>query len=336
MKRGWSWLAGAALTAVLVAAGCGGRSSSSAPASSGQTTVRLVLAWYPTPEYGGLYAGIQQGYFKQAGIDLQVTPGGPQVSSTQIVGSGKADIGYINNDGTLLQARQNGIPATEFATTYEVYPEGVEFHKSNPLSSLADINGKTMYAVTGSIDYQWLQSKYKLQNKVLPYSYPNFSHDPASLLLGYVTDDVPTLSAQGVDIGYLKLSDAGRNPYADALYGLEPYVKSHTAALKSFLGALGKGWSYYRNHYHDVNTYMHTLNTADTVETMDSISKFQDDFIYSGDAATKGIGYIEAGRIQSTYNDMKSLGVITANIDMKAFANTTLVPKVLPPQKQQA
>ena len=334
MRRSWSALVGAAVVAVVGTAGCGGTGTSTPPAASGPTTVRLVLAWYPTPEYGGLYAGIQQGYFTQAGIDLQVTPGGPQVSSSQIVGSGKADIGYINNDGTLLVARQNGIPVTEFATTYQVYPEGLEYHQSNPIKSLADANNRTIYAVTGSIDYQWMQSKYKLQNKVLPYSYANFAHDPNSLLLGYVTDDVPTLSAQGVDIGYVKVSDGGRNPYADALYGLDTYVKSHGGALKAFLGALGKGWAYYRNHYHDVNAYMFTLNNADSVATMDSISKFQDDFIYSGDAATKGIGYIDAKRIEVTYKDMKSLGVITANVDLKTFADTTLVPKVLPPQKQ--
>jgi NitT/TauT family transport system substrate-binding protein len=323
-------LVSVAVAVVIGTAACGG----AAPAASGQTTIRLVLAWYPTPEYGGLYAAIQQGYFKQAGINLQVTPGGPQVSSSQIVGSGKADIGYINNDGTLLLARQNGIPVTEFGTTYEVYPEGLEYHKSNPISSLADANGRTIYAVTGSIDYQWLQNKYKLKNKVLPYSYANFAHDPKSLLLGYVTDDVPTLSAQGIDIGYIKLSDGGRNPYADALYGLETYVTSHQSALKAFLGALGNGWVYYRNHYHDVNTYMFTFNNADSVATMDSIATFQDSFIYSGDAATQGIGYISATQIEGTYNDMKSLGVITANVDLKTFADTTLVPKVLPPQKQ--
>lgn len=333
MARSWRMLIWASAAIILAGTGCGGSSSPSQPASSGTQTLRLVLAWYPTPEYGGVYAGMKQGYFKDAGIDLQVTPGGPQVSSTQIVGSGKADIGFINNDGTLLLARQNGIPVTEFATTYQVYPEGLEYHKSNPISSFADANNRTIYATTGSVDYQWLQNKYKLQNKVLPYSYANFTHDPNSLLLGYVTDDVPVLSAQGVDIGYIKISDGGRKPYADAIYGLENYVKGHRDLLKAFAGALSKGWSYYRNNYHDINTYMFTLNNADSVETMDSIAKFQDDFIYSGDAATKGIGYIDSNRVKSTYDDLKSLGVVTSNVDMKAFADTGIVPKVLPPKK---
>ncbi len=332
--RSWGAWAAAAAAVVLGAVGCGGGPASSSTSPSKMTTVRLVLAWYPTPEYGGLYAGIQQGYFKQAGINLQVTPGGPQVSSTQVVGSGRADIGYINNDGTLLLARQNGIPVEEFATTYQVYPEGIEYHKSDPISSFEEMNGRTVYAVTGSVDYQWLQDKFHLQNKVLPYSYANFAHDPSSLLLGYVTDDVPTLAAQNVEIGYLKLADAGRNPYADALYGLESYVSSHKEVLRAFLGALAKGWAYYRNHYHDVNVYMHTLNNADSVDVMDAIAKFQDDYIYTGDAATKGIGAIDAKRVEATYNDMKAIGAINATIDLKSFADTTLVPKVLPPQRQ--
>ena len=43
----------------------------------------MLLAWYPTPEYGGLYAAQSQGFFKKQSIKVNIMPGGPQVSPTE-------------------------------------------------------------------------------------------------------------------------------------------------------------------------------------------------------------------------------------------------------------
>lgn len=338
-RRGWA-VSGVLAAGLIALAGCGssGSSSSSAAASGGSsgsrtTPIKLVLAWYPTPEYGGVYAAVQQGYFKQRGLDVTIKPGGPQVSATQVVGSGQADIGFLNNDETLMQAWDNGIQLTEFATTYQKYPEAVEYHKSNPISSLSEVNGKTLSGVTGSVDYQWLQHKYGLKNKVTPFSYATFSHDASSLLLGYAPDDIPSLAAQGVDVGYVPISDSGLQPYADILFAKTDYVKSHADVIKRFLTAFGKGWQYYRNHAHQVNLDIFKADKTTPMKTNDAISKMQDDFIYGGDAQTNGIGTIDKARVTETYQKLRSLKVIKKQLNIDDVANTTLMPKLTPPAK---
>lgn len=345
--RGAIALAG--LCACLVAAGCGSSSSTSSSAASGTnaaassssssskpTTIKLVLAWYPTPEYGGIYAGLNQGYFTKEGINLVVQPGGPQVSATQVVGSGHADIGYLNNDETLMEANQNGIPLTEFATTYQVYPEGLEYHTSHPISTLAQAQGKTISGVTGSVDYEWLQHKYHLHNTVTPFSYATFAHDANSLLLGYAPDDVPTLAAQGVKISYVPISQSGLEPYADILFAKSSYVTANQALIKRFLTALGEGWQYYRNHYLQVNPAIFKAAPTTPLATDNAISKIEDSFIYGGAATTGGIGSINMARIQSTYKALRTIGVLKSNLNVASIANTTLVPVLLPPPKQSS
>jgi NitT/TauT family transport system substrate-binding protein len=325
---------GGACACLLTAAGIG-VSGSSASAASGTTTIRLVLAWYPTPEYGGVYAGLKEGYFKKEGINLLVTPGGPQVSATEVVGSGQADIGYLNNDETLMEANEDGIDLTEFATTYEEYPEALEYHKSNPISTLAQANGKTISGVTGSVDYQWLQAKYHLKNTVTPFSYATFAANAKSLLLGYAPDDVPTLAAQGVAIGYVPISDSGLDPYADILFAKSPYVTANEGLIKRFLTALGEGWQYYRNHYLQVNPSIFVAADKTTpLATDNAISKFEDPFIFGGAAATAGIGSISISRVTDTYDKLRALGVLKKNLNINDIAIATLVPKLLPPAKQ--
>ena len=307
------------------------------PVSSGAaqtlTPLKLVLGWYPTPEYGGLYAAISQGYFNAAGINLTVQEGGPQVSPTAVVGSGSAQIGYLDNDEAIMLARQNGIPVTEFATTFQVYPEGIEYHSSHPISSFKQMNGKTLSAVTGSVDYEWLQAKYALKNQVVPYSYATFAHNTSSFLLGYVTDDVPTLAAQGVKIGYKLISSSGLNPYADVLFGLTSYVHSNSKLLTKFDGALGKGWQYYRNHYHQVDLVIFKAANTTPMSVNDAIAKTEDSFIYGGLATTMGIGSISASRVAQTYASLRALHVITKTMSISDIADTALVPKLLPPKK---
>ena len=334
---------------VLVVAGCGGGSSSSSSSSgssssassegsggsSGETTsMKLVLAWYPTPEYGGLYAAVKEGYFEKAGLDISIKPGGPQVSSTQVVGSGQADIGYLNNDVTLMQGWDDGIELTEFATTYEKYPEAVEYHKEHPIKEFKEMDGKTVSAITGSVDYEWLQHKYELDNKVTPFSYATFAHDDESLLVGYAPDDVPSLAAEGIEIGYLPLSESGFEPYADVLFAKVAYVEEHEAEIKKFLQALGEGWAYYRNHAPEINKVIVEAEPNVPAEINEQIAEIQDEFIFGGEAEKTGIGTIDPARVKQTYEQVKELGLIKSELDLEKVANTTLMPKILPPAKE--
>lgn len=330
---------------VLVVTGCGSSSSSSSSTSSessggggetgGETTpIKLVLAWYPTPEYGGLYAAEQQGFFEKQGVDVSIKPGGPQVSSTQVVGSGQADIGYLNNDVTLMQAWDDGIELTEFATTYEKYPEAVEYHKDHPIKDFPEMDGKTVSAVTGSVDYEWLQHTYDLENKVTPFSYATFAHDDESLLIGYAPDDVPSLAAEGIEVGYLPVSKSGLEPYADILFAKTDYVESHEKEIKEFLQALGEGWAYYRNHAPEINKVIFEEESTTPMATNEAIAEIQDEFIFGGEAEKNGIGTINTARVEDTYKKVKSLDVIKSELDINEIADPNLMPKIMPPPKE--
>jgi NitT/TauT family transport system substrate-binding protein len=326
-----------ACACLLAVAGCGSSNKSSSGGSSGGSSsggktasINLVLAWYPTPEYGGLYAAQSQGFFKKQGINVHIMPGGPQVSATQVVGSGQADIGYLNNDETLMEANENGIHLTEFATTYQKYPEAIEYHMSNPISTLSQINGKTLSGVTGSVDYQWLQHKYHVHNTVTPFSYATFSHNAKSLLLGYAPDDVPTLAAQGVKIGYVPIDQSGLQPYADILFAKSSYVSQNQALIKKFLLALGQGWQYFQSHYTTVDKVIFAADKTTPLAVDNEIAKVEIPFIYGGAATTSGIGAINMGRVQSTYSKLRALGVLKSNLTLSSIANASLVPKLLP------
>ena len=57
------------------------------------TKVKLQLQWVTQAQFAGYYAALDQNYYKDAGLDLEILIGGPQVNNIQVVASGGADLG---------------------------------------------------------------------------------------------------------------------------------------------------------------------------------------------------------------------------------------------------
>jgi ABC-type nitrate/sulfonate/bicarbonate transport system substrate-binding protein len=84
------------LTLVLAACG-GGGAPASAPQSGGGTPIRVALDWTPNTNHTGLFVAQQEGWFRQAGLDVQFLPYNNTPPDT-LVGSGAADFGISFQD----------------------------------------------------------------------------------------------------------------------------------------------------------------------------------------------------------------------------------------------
>lgn len=298
--------------------------------SSHLTTLKIVLAWYPTSEYGGLYAALQQGYFKKEGINLHIQNGGPNVSPTSILGSGRAQIGYTTNTETLLLARQDGIPLTEFATTFQIYPQGVIYKQAKAISTFSEMQNKVVSDLAGTATYEWLSKKYHLNDTQVPYTVSTLAHGKATFLIGFITDTLPALQQQGIKVGYRLIQTSGLDPYADILVGLHSYVTSHRKLLRRFDGALARGWQYWQSHYKSVTPLIHRNNPATPIAIQNAIAKLETGFVFGRRAATAGIGTITARRVESVYKKYRSVKIVTKSFKISTLVTTHLMPKVLP------
>jgi NitT/TauT family transport system substrate-binding protein len=91
--------AAAALAAsVLAIAACGGSDNSSTTSSSTAaggaqklTKVKLQLQWFTQAQFGGYFAALQQGYYKDAGLDVGILEGGTDIVPQTQLAQGQAD-----------------------------------------------------------------------------------------------------------------------------------------------------------------------------------------------------------------------------------------------------
>lgn len=325
-KRSVKKMMALSLCAVLMTgmlAACSGKTAAPETASSGEKTgtasaepklekSTLVLNWFAEPEHGGNFAAVQQGFYKDAGLDMTLTPGGPQVSSTQIVASGKADFGIANGDDILV-ARQEGIPIVAIAASFQKSPQVLIYHKEAGIQDFSDLNGHAVYVAPTASFWLYMKSKYKLdQVKELKYtgSLVNFVNDPNALTQGYITSEPYTLEKQGVNVGTLLIADSGYNLYANVYFTTEKMIKEHPDKVKAFVEATVKGWDYYKNHAEEVNPAIHEQNPDMDLDMMKYSAEKEMDLVFGGDAAEQGVGTMTKERWEEVQKQLIEVGVL--------------------------
>src|SRR5258707_7119021 len=58
--------------------------------------VSMQLKWKHQFQFAGYYAALEQGFYRDAGLDLTIREGGPGIDVAETVASGKADFGVCN------------------------------------------------------------------------------------------------------------------------------------------------------------------------------------------------------------------------------------------------
>nr|WP_245855661.1 ABC transporter substrate-binding protein [Paenibacillus rigui] len=327
----------------LVLAGCGTSASTEKPAAGGaapaaeqaKTAEKKVVAvtqvtnWFAQPEHGGQYAALKKGFYKDAGLDMTIQPGGPGISATQIVASGKADFGMGQGD-EILFARQNGIPLVAVMAIFQKNPQALLFHKGQAIKGFSDLNGRKVYVGSGVAYWEYIKKAYKL-DKVEELKYTgqlaNFISDPTSVTQSYVTSEPFALKQQGVETDYLLNADSGYSPYGNVLFTTEKMIKEHPEVVKAYVEATIKGWDYYKDNYQEINEFIKEKNPDTPLDKMEFSAKAMSPFVYGDDAATKGVGYMTKNRWESLMKQLVEIGLLKSEIDVTKVFNTDFIPK---------
>ncbi|KAB7672158.1 ABC transporter substrate-binding protein [Bacillus sp. B1-b2] len=311
---------------MLLLSACGDTEDSAGNAENGDLEkATLVTNWFAQPEHGGNYAALKQDFYKDEGLDMTIEPGGPQISSTQIVASGKAQFGYTQAEDILI-ARDKGIPLVAIGAIFQKSPQVLIGHDGT-LTDFSDLAGKTVYTAPGSGYWEYIKEKYDLEVKDMAYtgSLATFIDDPNAVTQGYVTSEPHVLEQDGVNTDYLYIHDSGFETYANVIFTTEDVIKDNPELVQSFLNATIKGWEYYRNHSDEINPYLKEKNPDLSIELMDYGAKTEEELIFGGDAIENGFGYMSDERWTMLQKELLALGIIEKEEDVsKIFTNEYL------------
>ena len=259
-RRAIDWRSRTCLAAVVLAAlvGCSktgtntgtgaetGQGSGNATAKS-LVKLRFRTDWYPQAEHGGFYQALAKGYYRDAGLDVDIIPGGPGPTMPQWIAAGTTDLAMEASDGAIVFVNQ-GLPVVIVGAYMEHDPQGILVHDESPVRRFEDLNGRTIMAIPGSNWIDYIKARYHIDFRLIPgnYGIAQFMADQNFIQQCFVTDEPYFVSRNGGHPRTMLIADSGFNPYRSIL-STRSFARDHPDAVRAFLAASIRGWDEFMN-----------------------------------------------------------------------------------------
>jgi len=315
----------------LASFGCGRGKTVAAQSADGKPAgvhVRLFLNWYPEAEHGGYYAALVHGFYRDAGLDVEIVKGGPSAPVVPQVDGGRMEFGIANADGLLL-ARAEEAQVVALMAPLQISPRCIMVHEASGISDFAGLKNMTL-AMNPQPFSSFLQKHVALEKvTIVPYqgSVAQFLTDKNFGQQGYVFSEPFVARQQGGDPKTLLVADLGFNPYTSVLFTSEKYLGQHEDVVASMVAASVKGWRHYLEHPEETNQHIHKINPEMSLEAMAFGVKALEPLANDEVAREQGIGTMSLKRWQTLERQLEELGLIKpALVDAsKAFTAKFLV-----------
>jgi NitT/TauT family transport system substrate-binding protein len=227
--------------------------------AAAQEKVTVQMKWVPQAQFAGYYVAAAKGFYKEAGLDVTVKPGGPDIAPPQVLAANGADIA-VDWMPSALAAREAGVPMVNVAQIFNRSGLMLTCKKAAGVSTPKDFKGKTIGVWFGGNEYPFLSWMSTLGLKT-----SGANPDVKVLKQGFNVD--PLLQNQAACVStmiyneYWQIIDAGVKPdqlvtffyedqgvatLEDGLYALAPKLKdpAFVARMGKFVAASMKGWEY--------------------------------------------------------------------------------------------
>ena len=231
------------------------------------TKVTLQSKWVVQSQFAGYYAAKAKGYYKQAGLDIAIKAGGPDIIPEQVVLGKQAEFG-INWFPSLLANRDTGSDLVNIGQVYARSGTTEVTFKSSGINTFKKMRGKKFGV--------WIFGNEFEQRAALVKNGMNPDKDVTLVkqnfdMLAFLSGEIDAASAMTYnelaqvlevknpdtgklytlkDLNVFKYSDLGTGMLQDGIFVRGDWIKdkaNQSTAVK-FLEASFKGWIYCRDH----------------------------------------------------------------------------------------
>ncbi|MEP7051875.1 MAG: ABC transporter substrate-binding protein [Pseudomonadota bacterium] len=275
--------------------------------------VKLALDWVPEPEFGGFYAGREDGAYARHGLKIEIQGGGAGVPVLQMVATGRADFGTVGAD-ELITARARGADVVALFAVFQTSPQGIMVHASRKLQKLEDaFRSGTLGLETGLAYVSYLKKKFSWAGvKIVPYDggVAHFLLDATFGQQCYVSSEPIAARQKGSDPQVFLIADSGFNPYTTVVITRRALLHENAALVRAFVLATRDGWRDYLDHPEPTNALLNKLNSALDGATLSAAAAAQKSLIETADTARDGLGSMQRVRWQELANQLLELKIL--------------------------
>ena len=192
------------------------------PAIAQPARVRYTLSWLPIGQYAFVYMARQLGFWKQRGIEMEISRGYGSMGAIQGVSGDKFDMGGAAT-GAVILSRTRGLDIKILGTQGYDAGLGILAPANGPIKTPKDLAGKTIgvtaaggdtpflpaYCKAAGIDYTSLDI-VSLDSQIIEASVINGRVDA---MVAFAMSSIPNFVTQNFPVKLLRFSDYGIDFY---------------------------------------------------------------------------------------------------------------------------
>src|SRR5882672_102301 len=213
--------------------------------------VSLQLKWKHQFQFAGYYQALEQGLYRDAGLDVTIREGGPDIDVSEAVAGGKADFGVCS--AGVLRDWGAGRRLVVLAAIFQRSAAVILVARRADIRSVADLRGRTLMDTPGSDEIAAMLKRegidYQTMLRVPHEGNPrDLLAGRADAMIAYSTNEPFVLGQLGAAYRTFAPAASGIDFYGDNLCVSEAEVKAHPDRVAAFRAASVKGWAYALAH----------------------------------------------------------------------------------------
>ncbi len=308
---------------------CDGSRSSSTDASD-LTHVVLLTDWYPQPEHGGFYQALAKGYYKEAGLDVEIRPGANISDIRPLVASGQVNFGIGTSDTTLIGISRS-LPLVGVFPYFQHDPQCIMFHPESNIKTLRDLDGHEVMIQTSMSYTEYMLKVMGLKLQLIPmdFSLSRFATNKDFIQQCFVTSEPIHLAEQGIETGVILLSTSGFDPYRH-IYTSKDFLDKNPTIVRAFAEASIKGWrDFISGDPTPALELIASINSQQTMEFMHATINAMKQYHLAYDETRnidESLGKYDISRLKNQLQQLKDLGLVdnAVEINQSTFAMSLL------------
>jgi NitT/TauT family transport system substrate-binding protein len=282
--------------------------------------VTVQLKWLPQSQFAGYYVAQAKGYYKDAGLDVTIKPGGPDISPVQVIAGNQADV-VVNWMPDALAAREAGVPLVNIAQVFNQSGLMLTCKKASGVASPKDLKGKTLGVWYGGNEYPFLNWMAKLGYKPdadIKILKQGFNVDPllqnqAACISTMIYNEYWQVIDAGVkesDLITFFYEKEGVASLEDGLYVLESKLKdpAFVARMGKFVKATLKGWNDAVKNPAEAAKIVVAADTSGSASEKVQLRQMENVAKLITNAGTPKIGYLEPAAFERTVKVLLAAG----------------------------
>ena len=296
------------------------------------THILLQTDWFAEPEHGGFYQALVKGYYRDAGLDVEILPLPVMGNPYAVVGSGHAEMALGTSDNLLIALGQ-GIPLKGVFPYFQHDPQGVMYQKESGITKLADLDGRTVMIAPVLHYVDFLERALNIHMKLIPLDggVARFIQDKQFVQQAFLTSEPWAAMQGGAEPLVLPFWDTGYDPYR-LVFTSDSFARAHPEAVKAFIAATLRGWETFETEDRtQVYAEIMQRNPAQTPASVAwSFGKMQEYSLTHGHAERQEtLGQINLPRLRTQIQQLLGLQLLKVPVTAEQAMVLDLYPEAL-------